>query len=509
MIKKIGIIFLLLLALGKEAQIICFDENQIDTDFCCNKHNDLRFVVVIPSWNNSQWYKLNLDSVFEQTYSNFHVIYIDDESSDDTGNVVAQYSKENGYEDKITLICNEKRRGALANLYHAIHSCDDNAVIVTLDGDDWFKDEYVLERLYKIYSNDDIWMTYGSYENHPQGTRGVARQMPNWVVQHNAYREYGWAASHLRTFKAWLFKCIKLEDLLYEGEFFSVTWDMAMMFPMLEMAGVHCASIPDILYVYNQETPFNDYKQRFILQIHCDKVIRSKEKYCLLHEQPLKKNSNQAKASVVIFSQDRPECLLAFLESMKKIVGGLDAVFVVYKACNDDCAHAYEEIKRIFNEVSFLEGSDYVQWCEIVKSSCSDYVVLAHDALVIQDTIDLSTCICMLEKTYAYAFYLSLGMVPIEYAVLSQSQDIPSLIDLGDDIYAWQFCDGELMWREPQSLSMVLYRKADLINLLTKMRGVSFETLCTYWNSLHFNMNKIGLCYGKAPVLNNQYSELT
>jgi hypothetical protein len=32
-----------------------------------------------------------------------------------------------------------------------------------------------------------------------------------------------------------LFKKIKKEDLLYEGEFVLMSWDIAMMFPMLEM----------------------------------------------------------------------------------------------------------------------------------------------------------------------------------------------------------------------------------------------------------------------------------
>ena len=39
---------------------------------------DKHFVFIIASYNNKQWYKPNLDSVFSQKYKNYHVIYTDD-----------------------------------------------------------------------------------------------------------------------------------------------------------------------------------------------------------------------------------------------------------------------------------------------------------------------------------------------------------------------------------------------------------------------------------------------
>ncbi len=47
-----------------------------------------RFVIVIPSNNNKDWYQKNLDSVFNQRYLNYRVIYIDDGSTDNTGTLV-------------------------------------------------------------------------------------------------------------------------------------------------------------------------------------------------------------------------------------------------------------------------------------------------------------------------------------------------------------------------------------------------------------------------------------
>ncbi|MGE0670989.1 MAG: glycosyltransferase, partial [Parachlamydiales bacterium] len=42
-------------------------------------------VVVIPSYNNKNWYQRNFDSVFFQKYDNNRVIFIYDSSPDCTG----------------------------------------------------------------------------------------------------------------------------------------------------------------------------------------------------------------------------------------------------------------------------------------------------------------------------------------------------------------------------------------------------------------------------------------
>ena len=73
--------------------------------------------------------------------------------------------------------------------------------------------------------------------------------------------------------------------MLYEGKFFNVTWDLAIMFPMLEMASDgHIRFIPDVLYIYNADNPLSDIKQQRELQKRLEDVIRKKTRYeC--HEQ--------------------------------------------------------------------------------------------------------------------------------------------------------------------------------------------------------------------------------
>ena len=56
-------------------------------------HDQIRFCVYAPSFNNAhnRIYLRNLDSIFQQEYTNYHVVYVDDASTDGTGKYVEKY----------------------------------------------------------------------------------------------------------------------------------------------------------------------------------------------------------------------------------------------------------------------------------------------------------------------------------------------------------------------------------------------------------------------------------
>jgi glycosyltransferase involved in cell wall biosynthesis len=237
------------------------------------------FVVVIPSFNNKQWYAKNLDILWQQNYHNFRVIYIDDCSQDGTGDLVAEYIRTHPAPFPVQFIRNEQRRGALANIYNAVHSCKDYEIVITYDGDDRLAHANVLPTLNQAYIDEPILMTYGQYVTLHRSGIGICRDIPPVVVKNNLYRKYPWVTSHLRSFYAGLFKKINKEDLMINGDFFAVTWDQAFMFPMLEMAAGRYKFIQDILYVYNDENPINDWKVRLPLMQQCERIIHARPAY--------------------------------------------------------------------------------------------------------------------------------------------------------------------------------------------------------------------------------------
>lgn len=247
----------------------------------CKAHceNEQHFVVVIPSYNNKNWYERNLDSVRTQNYPHFRIVYIDDASTDGTAQLVRNYIAKYQLEDKMTLIQNRMRGGALSNVYKGVWLCAADEIVVNLDGDDWLKDENVLTHLSQIYSDPDVWVTYGQFEYYPCNSPGWAAEVAPEIIEHNAFRDYRWTTTALRTFYAGLFHLIRIDDLLYNGAFFPMAGDLAYMWPILEMAGFHSRFIPDVLYVYNIDTPINDIKIDPDYQEFLGLETRKKDRY--------------------------------------------------------------------------------------------------------------------------------------------------------------------------------------------------------------------------------------
>lgn len=234
--------------------------------------NSPEFVILITSYNNEKYARRNLDSVIKQRSSKpYQILVIEDGSTDRTGKIMDDYVKEHKLSESfIKIIHNKERVGsALENIYNSVHNLiPDHKIVVCIDGDDTLSFNGVLERLEQEYKDPDVWMTYGRFIVYPE----CVFWSRNWgyseeTIRERSFRKDWWnVPSHLKTFKAVLFKKIKKEDLLYEGKFFKKAWDMAMLYPMLEMCAPkdpakknHSVFIADtVLYVYNWDNPLCD-----------------------------------------------------------------------------------------------------------------------------------------------------------------------------------------------------------------------------------------------------------
>lgn len=247
---------------------------------CASLSLEKEIVVVTASYNNASRYLWNLDSLFAQDYGSWRLIYIDDHSDDRTADLVENYVATCGMQDRVTLIKNDLRRGALYNQYHAIGTCADDAIIVILDGDDALAHPHVLSFINMVYQNSDVWLTYGQFKHLSNNQKGFCIAYPESVVQNNAYRSFGYVPSHLRTFYAKLCKKVLEKDLLYEGNFMMATGDIALMFPMIEMAGAgHFKFIDEVLLIFNDINPLNVYKCDKKLERTIDLFLRAQKPY--------------------------------------------------------------------------------------------------------------------------------------------------------------------------------------------------------------------------------------
>jgi len=217
-----------------------------------------KFVIVANAFNNKAYYKQHIDSIAHQEYPHYRVVYCDDCSPDSSGSLARNYIASLPNRHLFTFVQNTLRRGQLANTYDAVHAADDDEIIVIVDADDQLIDNRTLAYLDFIYSKKNLWMSYGQFKfitstihDRHYNKNGFAVPYPPTVLSNRSFRYYpSYLLSHPRTYYAWLFKLIKLEDLLYNNYFYLAATDPATMFPLAEMAVDHLAALDKVLYAY-------------------------------------------------------------------------------------------------------------------------------------------------------------------------------------------------------------------------------------------------------------------
>ena len=240
-----------------------------------------KFKFVIPSYNNEEFVEYNLASILNQTYENWEVRYIDDASTDNTLDKVKSIV---GSDPRFSLVKRQRNMGAAYNYFFELEDylTNDEDIIIHLDGDDWLYDEYVLEKLLKFYEEKDVWMTYGKFYCY-DGTDQVIEANPqntpysDETHKNKSYRHDLWRASHLRTYKTFLFNSLdKLE--LYsniDGKLFWHATDLAFQFAFLETCGKDKIGVVDFpTCIYNQ-SPKNSI--RTAEREHIDNSIYERE----------------------------------------------------------------------------------------------------------------------------------------------------------------------------------------------------------------------------------------
>tara|TARA_B100001778_G_scaffold174648_1_gene143698 strand:+ start:173 stop:940 length:768 start_codon:yes stop_codon:yes gene_type:complete len=235
------------------------------------------FNIVVPVFNAEKYIEKCLNSILKQTHNRYQVLIVDDCSSDSSYEIASAICLEN---KNFKIFRNNRRIGALHNIRNLLQKkIKEPAKTVNLivDGDDHLYSSDVLNILEEKYNQTNCLITYGSHIS-SNGVQG--KKYPKLIREFNLFRKYFWYASHLKTFRHDLWLALNPQDLINKnGEYFPVAWDLAIMLPMLEMAGNRQEFITEILYSYNDNNPISDHKIRRKEQILSAKEIRQKKRY--------------------------------------------------------------------------------------------------------------------------------------------------------------------------------------------------------------------------------------
>jgi len=137
---------------------------------------DYKLGIIIPNYNYEHTIEKCLTSIFNQTYKNYEIIFIDDCSTDNSVKVaqdtyikwLSKHATKDEDFNKLKIVQLKQKRlngGARNEAY--LHLSDDVDYIYYIDSDDWLYDEYALEKINnKLQTKPDVlFVGMASYKN--------------------------------------------------------------------------------------------------------------------------------------------------------------------------------------------------------------------------------------------------------------------------------------------------------------------------------------------------------
>ena len=185
--------------------IECIKKTAIDDkDYDKIEHKDYKLGIIIPNYNYEHTIEKCLNSIFNQTYTNYEIIFVDDCSTDNSVEIAYKtYQKylydTYGYYDapdyvteKLKVIQLKQKRlngGARNEAY--LHLSDDVDYVYYIDSDDWLYDDKCFEKINrKLQGNIDVlFVGMASFKNNELKTCFI----PQYKDKYEAF--CGWSGS--------------------------------------------------------------------------------------------------------------------------------------------------------------------------------------------------------------------------------------------------------------------------------------------------------------------------
>ena len=166
-------------------------------------------IVLTGFYNAEKYVQRSILSIMTQTYKDFTCYITSDRSTDNSINLIRQLIKN----DPRFIIVEDSdiklyQTGNFDKVIRNNPNIKDDDVLVEVDGDDWLPDSYVFERINKLYEDKDVWIANGSFK-YSSGQPGFSSPQKNFDNLRNSV----FTASHIRTWRAFLWRNIKEEDL--------------------------------------------------------------------------------------------------------------------------------------------------------------------------------------------------------------------------------------------------------------------------------------------------------
>jgi glycosyltransferase involved in cell wall biosynthesis len=231
-----------------------------------------RVIVLTTIYNCDKYLSKCLESIKNQTYTNWVCYLLNDLSTDNSKQIAEEYCSS---DSRFVLINNDKKYYQPGNYDQILRSdlAQNEDIIIEVDGDDWLATKEAFQKVINEHRKGYL-ITHGSFK-YSDGRLGFSKPLTV-----NQLRTSIANATHLRSWRAKLWKAINKEDLFVNGWYAETAGDVFFMLPMLEMAGDNkIIHMKDILYIYNETNPINDHKVNILKQLRYASLGRSYNSY--------------------------------------------------------------------------------------------------------------------------------------------------------------------------------------------------------------------------------------
>ena len=448
------------------------------------KENTLR--IVTPCWNSGQYVIRCINSIKNQSVQNWKCYLCNDVSTDDTLDYIKKHTAD---DNRFVIIDNTEKRYVSGNYFHTLHreEINDQDICINIDGDDWLpEDNKVFERVLAAY-DPDTWITFGQFREYSgRGQRDGWAKMPNWTLLR---KTTDWRATHLRTFKTWLFRKIDKRDLISGDSFWQSAGDLSFMIPMLEMAGPeHSKLLTSYNYIYNTESDINDHKRG---------DIQKKCAHGIFQRPPYKKFKNM---NVIIFSKDRACQLDLLLRSIKDLWENWYEfkIDVIWTYSNEDFKAGYEKIMKDHPDISFIgQAVNFKDSVVSATNTQKEYTMFLVDDIVFKEPFKLRDDFEKLIPDEVISISLRLCSRISHCYPLNIPTPSPDLSK--ENTWNWRSHIGD--WGYPLSVDGNIYRTSDLIG---SIKNGTYNNPNTFEDALRKNVpdRPIMACYDESKIVN-------
>ncbi len=191
--------------------------------------------IIMPSWNTARFIAESINSVINQTYTNWELIIVDDCSRDDTDEVVASFK-----DNRIKYLKNDKNQGAALTRNRALREAQ-REWISFLDSDDLWRPEK-LEKMLSFMKSNNYAFAYHDFEkiNEESNPLHVYVTGPKVVTKRKMYN-YDYVGCLTFMYSAKVMGLIQIKDIKKNN-------DYAILLKLCKKA--NCYLLPENLAFY-------------------------------------------------------------------------------------------------------------------------------------------------------------------------------------------------------------------------------------------------------------------